>query len=76
MGDGNHSLATAKAIWEDVKDNAIDKQAIMQDPRRYALVELVNIHDESLDFEAIHTRVLFNLNKDIVKEMKTYFRFI
>ncbi|HRT03062.1 MAG TPA: DUF1015 domain-containing protein [Candidatus Diapherotrites archaeon] len=72
MGDGNHSLATAKAIWEDVKDNAIDKQAIMQDPRRYALVELVNIHDESLDFEAIH-RVLFNLNKDIVKEMKTYF---
>jgi len=72
MGDGNHSLATAKSIWEELKRNCIDKEEILNDPRRYALVELVNIHDESLDFEAIH-RVLFNLNKDIIKEMKLYF---
>ncbi len=54
MGDGNHSLATAKAIWEEVKADVG-----MDHPARYALVELVNIHDVSLQFEAIH-RVLFN----------------
>jgi len=72
MGDGNHSLATAKSIWEELKRNTSNKEETMMDARRYALVELVNIHDESLEFEAIH-RVLFNLNKDIVKEMKAYF---
>mgnify|MGYP001164777345 FL=1 len=63
MGDGNHSLATAKAIWEEVKADVG-----MDHPARYALVELVNIHDVSLQFEAIH-RVLFNageLKKDLV----------
>lgn len=55
MGDGNHSLATAKAIWEKVKADAP-----ADDPRRWALVELVNVHDESLVFEPIH-RVLFDV---------------
>ena len=55
MGDGNHSLATAKAIWEELKP-----QAEPQHPARFALVELVNLHDPSLHFEAIH-RVLFNV---------------
>ncbi len=59
MGDGNHSFATAKAIWETLKDEAEDKDAIMNHPARFALVELVNIHDEGLEFEPIH-RVLFN----------------
>lgn len=54
MGDGNHSLATAKAIWEEQKPHVG-----MDHPARYALVELVNLHDPSLKFEAIH-RVLFN----------------
>ena len=72
MGDGNHSLATAKSIWEELKRTTSDREETMVDPRRYALVELVNIHDESLEFEAIH-RVLFNLNKDIVKEMKSFY---
>jgi hypothetical protein len=60
MGDGNHSLATAKAIWETLKSEADDVNAIMQNPARYALVELVNIHDQGLQFEPIH-RVLFNV---------------
>ncbi|MEN6475894.1 MAG: DUF1015 domain-containing protein [Syntrophaceae bacterium] len=59
MGDGNHSLATAKVIWERLKEQTEDKAALMQHPARYALVELVNIHDPGLEFEPIH-RVLFN----------------
>lgn len=59
MGDGNHSFATAKAIWERLKEQAADQQAIMDHPARYALVELVNVHDPGLEFEAIH-RVIFN----------------
>ncbi len=67
MGDGNHSLATAKAIWEQMKENAADKDAIMNSPARYALVELVNIHDEGLEFEAIF-RVVFDADKDKMLE--------
>ena len=48
MGDGNHSLATAKAIWEKIKEDAEDSHAVMDNPARYALVELVNIHDDGL----------------------------
>lgn len=59
MGDGNHSFATAKAIWEKLKAEAPDAAAIMEHPARYALVELVNVHDPGLEFEAIH-RVVFN----------------
>lgn len=59
MGDGNHSLATAKVIWERLKEQAADKASIMRHPARYALVELVNIHDPGLEFEPIH-RVLFH----------------
>ncbi|MGB5063864.1 MAG: DUF1015 domain-containing protein, partial [Candidatus Competibacter sp.] len=58
MGDGNHSFATAKQIWENLKRAAPDPVAIMNHPARHALVELVNLHDEGLEFEAIH-RVAF-----------------
>ncbi len=59
MGDGNHSLATAKAIWEKLKP-----VVGMEHPARYALVEIENVHDEALEFEPIH-RVLFGLKTDI-----------
>jgi len=62
MGDGNHSLATAKSIWESMKSEASDMASIMDYPARYALVELVNIHDEGIEFEPIH-RVLFSADK-------------
>ncbi len=61
MGDGNHSFATAKVIWENLKRAAPDPAAIMNHPARHALVELVNLHDEGLEFEAIH-RVAFNVD--------------
>ena len=63
MGDGNHSFATAKAIWEELKQSTDDREAIMEHPARYALIELVNIHDPGLEFEAIH-RVVFNSDSD------------
>jgi len=67
MGDGNHSLATAKAIWEQAKS-----QVGMDHPSRYALVEIENVHDEGLEFEPIH-RVLFNVKKDLFAELKQTF---
>ncbi|MBR6646177.1 MAG: DUF1015 domain-containing protein [Clostridia bacterium] len=57
MGDGNHSLATAKAYYENLKSE-IGEDKAKNSPARYALCELVNLHDKSLEFEAIH-RVVF-----------------
>ena len=67
MGDGNHSLATAKAIWEKMKP-----EVGMDHPSRYALVEIENVHDEGLEFEPIH-RVLFGLKKDLFAELEKAF---
>lgn len=67
MGDGNHSLATAKAIWEK------NKAAVgMEHPSRYALVEIENVHDDALEFEPIH-RVLFGLKTDIYAALESAF---
>jgi hypothetical protein len=74
MGDGNHSLATAKAIWEKNKS-----KVGMDHPSRYALVEIENVHDEGLDFEPIH-RILFGVEQDFKASMQSFygdnFRFI
>jgi hypothetical protein len=56
VGDGNHSLAAAKACWEAAKPTAPPNDA-----RRYALVEVQNLHDPAVAFQPIH-RVLFNVN--------------
>ncbi|MBR0485613.1 MAG: DUF1015 domain-containing protein [Oscillospiraceae bacterium] len=53
MGDGNHSLATAKACYEKLKQEH-PEQDFSQHPARYALAELVNLHSPALEFEAIH----------------------
>ncbi|MDD5629434.1 MAG: DUF1015 domain-containing protein [Elusimicrobia bacterium] len=73
MGDGNHSLATAKTIWETLKSGAKDKDAVMRHPARFALVELVNVHDPGLEFEPIH-RVVFDTDPDaLIKAMGAFF---
>lgn len=62
VGDGNHSLATAKAVWEEEKKRLQESGAAAQiqaSPVRYALVEIVNIYDLGLTFEPIH-RVVFS----------------
>jgi hypothetical protein len=68
MGDGNHSLATAKTIWESEKK----KGASMDSRLRYALVELVNLHDEALAFEPIH-RVLFEQKRPLLDALRESF---
>ena len=67
MGDGNHSLATAKVIWEKKK-----AQVGMAHPARYALVEIENVHDDGLEFAPIH-RVVFGLKQDIFSAMRASF---
>ena len=63
VGDGNHSLATAKAVWDEHKEKLVaggaDEAALKECPVRYALVEIVNIYDKGLTFEPIH-RVIFD----------------
>ncbi len=68
MGDGNHSLATAKSIWESIKQSVG-----LNHPARYALVEIENIHDSGLEFEPIH-RILFNLKDDMLEKMREFWK--
>ena len=56
VGDGNHSLATAKARWEELKPT-LSPEEQRTHPARYAMVEVENIHDEALQFEPIHRLV-------------------
>lgn len=60
MGDGNHSLATAKEHYEKLKRENSDKD-MSNHPARYALCEIVNLHSPALEFEAIH-RIVTGVN--------------
>lgn len=53
VGDGNHSLATAKTCWENLKASLSEKER-ENHPARYALVEVVNVYDPALNFRPIH----------------------
>jgi len=64
MGDGNHSLATAKAAWEQLKPQVREDH-----PARYALVEVENVHDEALEFEPIH-RLLFGMHRELLPALR------
>lgn len=71
LGDGNHSFATAKANWEEIKKTLSPEEA-ENHPARYALVELENLHDEGIEFEPIH-RILFNVSpREIIMLLKSY----
>ena len=68
MGDGNHSLATAKEFYEQLKSENPDND-MSEHPARYALVEIVNLHSPALEFEAIH-RIVTNVNtNELIAEM-------
>ncbi len=71
VGDGNHSLASAKAAYEEVKAK-IGDVAAAEHPSRYALVEIMNVHDGALEFEPIY-RVMFGVNpKEVLSELEGY----
>ena len=70
VGDGNHSLATAKTIYENIKAEIGD--AALTHPARYALTEVVNIHDPSMKFEPIY-RVVFDVDvNDLITKLQNY----
>ncbi len=70
VGDGNHSLASAKAAYEEVKARL--GEAAKAHPARYALCEVVNIHDPALKFEPIY-RVMFGVDpEDVLRELGKY----
>lgn len=72
VGDGNHSMATAKAAWENIKKNLTEEEQANH-PARYCLCEIVNIHDESLEVEPIH-RVIFGVEEEeLLSAAKTYY---
>ena len=72
VGDGNHSLATAKTCWENIKKTLSETER-QTHPARFCLVEIENIHDAAVEFEPIH-RVVFNQNpEDVLAEMKKYY---
>ena len=72
VGDGNHSLATAKKCYEIQKEHT-PKEDWDKLSLRYALVEVVNLHDEALQFEPIH-RVLFDVNpQEVIRALCEYY---
>lgn len=68
MGDGNHSLATAKEFYEELKKENPGKD-MSNHPARYALVEIVNLHSPALKFEAIHRIVTDVDTQNLISEM-------
>lgn len=70
VGDGNHSLATAKAAYEEIKAALGDAAA--EHPARYALVEIVNLHDDALGFEPIYRVMMGVKPEDVLSELRAY----
>lgn len=71
VGDGNHSLASAKAYYEEVKA-ALGAERAANHPARYALVEVVNLHDDALSFEPIY-RVVFGCDPaDVIRAFAAF----
>jgi len=71
VGDGNHSLATAKAYWNEIRETLSPAER-ENHPARFALCEIVNIHDEALLFEPIH-RLLTGVDPDaLLQDWQAY----
>ena len=72
VGDGNHSLAAAKACFEQIKQK-LPSNRWRNHPARYALVELCNLHDDGLTFEPIHRVVYTAAKKELLKSLSERF---
>lgn len=71
-GDGNHSLATAKSCWEEIK-KTLGEEERKNHKARYALVELNNIYDDALEFEPIQ-RIVFDVSGEkLMEALKEYY---
>lgn len=69
VGDGNHSMATAKKCWEAIKPTLSDDEKLNH-PARYALVEVVNLYDDAITFEPIH-RVIYNFDDNFINRLSS-----
>ncbi len=73
VGDGNHSLATAKTCWDNLKKTLTEDEQ-KNHPARFCLVELENIHDEALEFEPIHRVVFGKGMADVKSALSEYYQ--
>ena len=71
VGDGNHSLATAKAYWNEIREGLSEAERANH-PARFALCEIVNIHDEALLFEPIYRIVTGTSRATVMADWKAY----
>jgi uncharacterized protein (DUF1015 family) len=71
VGDGNHSLATAKAYWNEIRES-LGAEERETHPARFALCEIVNIHDEALLFEPIHRIVTGTTREQVMADWRQY----
>ena len=71
VGDGNHSLATAKAYWNEIREGLSEAER-ENHPARFALCEIVNIHDEALLFEPIYRIVTGTTRTAVMADWKAY----
>ena len=68
VGDGNHSIATAKLCWDSLK-KTLSPEERANHPARFCLCELVNLYEEDLIFEPIH-RVVFGVGQEFIDYMQ------
>ena len=71
VGDGNHSLATAKAYWIEIREGLSEAER-ENHPARFALCEIVNIHDEALLFEPIYRILTGTTRSAVMADWKAY----
>lgn len=69
VGDGNHSLVTAKTIYEQLKQE-IPEEACAVHPARYAMVELENVHSDAMVFEPIHRVITHTDPAKLLKDLE------
>ena len=71
-GDGNHSMAAARARWEQIRETLTPQQRL-EHPARWALAEVVNLQDESLEIEPIHRLVAGVNPQTVLQDAVNYF---
>ncbi len=71
VGDGNHSLATAKAYWNEVRETLSEEERKTH-PARFALCEIENIHAEALLFEPIHRLLKGTGEEELMAAWRAY----
>ena len=72
VGDGNHSLATAKTCWNEIK-NSLTENERQNHIARFCLVEVCNINDDGIEFYPIH-RVVYNFGQDCTSGLKNLYK--